>query len=131
LIYEDCISRRIPHGNRIQTLLTVNRGKKYLLDWGMFQGLGEETDDLNRDFGFFSSDIDYFILSHAHADHCGLNPKLVKEGFAGKVFATYATRDLSAILMADNSGIKENDLRFENKTRVMQGKRLLRPFYSL
>jgi len=112
-------------------VLTLNNGKKYLLDCGMFQGLGEETDDFNRDFGFLPSDIDYLILSHAHVDHCGLIPKLVKEGFTGKVFATDATRALSAILMADSAGIQENDLKFENKTRAIQGKPFLKPLYSL
>ena len=69
-------------------LLTLKNGKKYLLDCGMFQGMGDETDELNREFGFFPSEVDYIILSHAHIDHCGLIPKLVKEGLQGKVFAT-------------------------------------------
>ena len=111
-------------------LLTLKNGKKYLLDCGMFQGMGDETDELNRDFGFISSEIDYLILSHAHVDHCGLIPKLVKEGFAGKIFATDATKDLSAILMADSAGIQENDIKFENKTRAIQGKPYLQPLYS-
>ena len=109
-------------------LLTLKNGKKYLLDCGMFQGMGKETDELNRDFGFISSEIDYLILSHAHIDHSGLIPKLVKEGFAGKIFATDATKDLSAILMADSAGIQENDLKFENKTRAAQGKPYLLAF---
>ncbi len=111
-------------------LLTLTNGKKYLLDCGMFQGMGDETDDLNRDFGFISSEVDYLILSHAHVDHCGLIPKLVKEGFTGKIFATNATKDLSAILMADSAGIQENDIKFENKTRAAQGKPYLLPLYS-
>ncbi len=111
-------------------LLTLKNGKKYLLDCGMFQGMGDETDELNRDFGFVSSEIDYLILSHAHVDHCGLIPKLVKEGFAGKIFATDATKALSAILMADSAGIQENDLKFENKTRAVQGRPYLQPLYT-
>jgi metallo-beta-lactamase family protein len=112
-------------------LLTLKNGKKYLLDCGMFQGMGNETDELNRDFGFISSEIDYLILSHAHIDHCGLIPKLVKEGFTGKIFATPGTKDLSAILMADSAGIQENDLNFENKTRAAQGKPYLLPLYVM
>jgi metallo-beta-lactamase family protein len=112
-------------------LLTLTNGKKYLLDCGMYQGLGKETDELNRDFGFVSSEIDYLILSHAHIDHCGLIPKLVKEGFKGKVFSTPATKDLSAILMADSAGIQENDLQFENKVRAAQGRPYLLPLYEM
>jgi len=111
-------------------LLTLKSGKKYLLDCGMFQGMGKETDKLNRDFGFVSSEIDYLILSHAHVDHCGLIPKLVKEGFKGKIFATDATKDLSAILMADSAGIQENDIKFENKIRATQGRPYLQPLYT-
>ncbi len=112
-------------------LLTLKNGKKYLLDCGMFQGMGKETDQLNREFGFTSSEIDYLILSHAHVDHSGLIPKLVKEGFRGKIFATDATKDLSAILMADSAGIQENDLKFENKTRAAQGQPYLLPLYGM
>lgn len=112
-------------------LLTLKNGKKYLLDCGMFQGMGNETDDLNRDFGFISSEIDYLILSHAHVDHSGLIPKLVKEGFTGKIFSTNATKDLSAILMADSAGIQENDLKFENKIRAAQGMQYLLPLYGM
>jgi metallo-beta-lactamase family protein len=112
-------------------LLTLKNGKKYLLDCGMFQGMGDETDELNHEFGFIPEEINYLILSHAHVDHCGLIPKLVKEGFAGKIFATDATKDLSAILMADSAGIQENDIKFENKTRAVQGKPYLMPLYSM
>ena len=110
-------------------LLTLTNGKKYLLDCGMYQGMGTETDELNRDFGFNPAEVDYMILSHAHIDHCGLIPKLIKEGYKGKVYATPATKDLSAILMADSAGIQENDLKFENKTRAAQGQPYLAPLY--
>src|ERR1043165_5326148 len=112
-------------------LLTLENGKKYLLDCGMFQGMGENTDMLNRDFGFISSEVNYLILSHAHIDHSGLIPKLVREGFGGTIFATPATKDLSAILMADSAGIQENDLKFENKTRAVQGKPYILPLYGM
>jgi metallo-beta-lactamase family protein len=112
-------------------LLTLSNGKKYLLDCGLFQGLGKETDELNRNFGFVSAEIDYLILSHAHVDHCGLIPKLVKEGFTGKIFSTPATKDLSAILMADSAGIQENDIRYENKVRAAQGRPYLAPLYTV
>ena len=111
-------------------LLTLTNGKKYLLDCGMFQGMGKETDELNRDFGFIPAEVDHMILSHAHIDHCGLIPKLVKEGYTGKIYANDATKDLAAILMADSAGIQENDLKFENKTRAAQGQSYLQPLYD-
>lgn len=112
-------------------LLTLNNGNKYLLDCGMFQGLGKVTDEFNRDFGFNSSEINYLILSHAHIDHSGLIPKLIKEGFTGKIFSTPATKDLSAILMEDSAGIQENDLKYENKVRAAQGRPYLLPLYTM
>ena len=111
-------------------LLTLSNGKKYLLDCGMFQGMGHETNDLNRNFGFDAASIDYLILSHAHIDHCGLIPKLVKDGFNGKIFATPATKDLAAILMEDSAGIQENDLKFVNKRRAAEGLPYLLPLYT-
>lgn len=76
-------------------LLTLDNGKKYLLDCGMFQGMGAETDALNADFGFDAKEISCLFLSHAHIDHSGLIPKLVKEGFSGKIYSTQATKDLA------------------------------------
>lgn len=112
-------------------LLTLTNGRKYLLDCGMYQGLGNETHTLNRDFGFNPTEVNYMILSHAHIDHCGLIPKLIKEGYNGKVYCTPATKDLAAILMADSAGIQENDLKFENKTRAVQGKPYLSALYEM
>ncbi len=111
-------------------LLTLNNGVKYLLDCGMFQGMGKDTDALNRDFGFLPTEVDHMILSHAHIDHCGLIPKLVKEGYEGKIFATPATKDLAAILMEDSAGIQENDLKYVNKRRAANGQPYLTPLYS-
>ena len=112
-------------------LLTLTNGKKYLLDCGMYQGMGKETDELNRDFGFIASEINHLILSHAHIDHCGLIPKLVKDGYNGNVYATPATKELATILMADSAGIQESDLKFVNKTRAAQGKQYLSPLYGM
>jgi len=108
-------------------LLILNNGKKYLLDCGMYQGMGAETDELNREFGFNPEEIDHMILSHAHIDHCGLIPKLVKDGYRGVVYATPATKDLASILLADSAGIQENDLKYVNKTRAAQGKPYISP----
>lgn len=112
-------------------LLTLANGKKYLLDCGLYQGMGNETNELNHDFGFNPAEVDQMILSHAHIDHCGLIPKLVKDGYNGNVYATPATEDLATILMADSAGIQENDLKFVNKTRAAQGKTYLSPLYGM
>jgi metallo-beta-lactamase family protein len=112
-------------------LLTLSNGKKYLLDCGMYQGMGSETDELNNEFGFNPQEVDYMILSHAHIDHCGLIPKLVKDGYRGSIYATPATKDLASILMADSAGIQENDLKYVNKTRAAQGKPYLSPLYTM
>lgn len=111
-------------------LLTLTNGKKYLLDCGMFQGMGKDTESLNRDFGFLPTEVDHMILSHAHIDHCGLIPKLVKDGYKGKIFATPATKDLATILMEDSAGIQENDLKYVNKKRAANGQPYLTPLYT-
>ena len=111
-------------------LFTLDNGKKLLLDCGLFQGMGDQTDELNKDFGFNAGDVDYVILSHAHIDHCGLLPKLVKDGFAGKIFATPATKDLASILMEDSAGIQENDIKFVNKRLALEGLPNVQPLYT-
>jgi metallo-beta-lactamase family protein len=112
-------------------LLTLKNGKKILLDCGMFQGMGKDTDALNRDFGFEPSEVDVMILSHAHIDHTGLIPRLVKQGFDGKIFCTDATKELSALLLQDSAEIQENDTKFHNKSSKAQGGPLLQPLYTI
>ncbi len=102
-------------------LITLNNGKKILLDCGMFQGLGKDTFPLNSKFGFDAASVNYLLLSHAHIDHCGLIPKLVKEGFTGKIFCTPATADLAKILLMDSAQIQRDDVKFTNKKRARQG----------
>jgi metallo-beta-lactamase family protein len=111
-------------------LLTLSNGKKLLLDCGMYQGMGDQTDSLNREFGFDAGGIDYMILSHAHIDHCGLLPKLEKYGYNVKIYASPATKDLATVMMADSAGIQENDVKFENKSRALQGLPYLQPLYT-
>jgi metallo-beta-lactamase family protein len=111
-------------------IITLSNGKKILLDCGMFQGMGRETNELNRDFGFNPAEITYMILSHAHIDHCGLLPKLIKEGYNGKVYSTPATKDLAKVLMEDSAGIQEQDIKFENKRRSLLGLPYLKPLYT-
>lgn len=111
-------------------LLTLTNGKKYLLDCGMFQGMGKDTDAMNRVWGFNPEEVDCLILSHAHIDHSGLIPKLVKDGFAGKIYCTPATKELTAVLLDDSAGIQENEVKYENKRRAQEGQPYLEPLYT-
>lgn len=95
-------------------LLTVGR-KKILLDCGLYQGKGMETDHANRELGFEPSDIDYIVLTHAHIDHCGLIPYLYRRGFHGTVVCTPATKDLCAIMLLDTAYIQAQDIKWYNK----------------
>lgn len=112
-------------------LLSLSNGKKYLLDCGMFQGMGRQTDVLNRNWGFEPTEVNTLILSHAHIDHSGLIPKLVKDGFQGKVYCTPATKDLTAVLLADSAEIQEDDVKYINKRRAAEGLPYLKPLYTL
>lgn len=112
-------------------ILTLKSGKKILLDAGMFQGMGDETNMLNRSFGFDPSEITYMVLSHAHIDHSGLVPKLVKEGFKGPIYCTPATKELTAVLLEDSAEIQQDDVKYENKRRASQGLPYLKPLYTV
>jgi len=111
-------------------LLTLNNGKRYLLDCGMFQGMGSQTDVLNRNWGFNPAEVNYLILSHAHIDHSGLIPKLVKDGFDGKIFCTPATKELTGALLEDSAGIQEDEVKYTNKKRKAEGLPYLQPLYT-
>ncbi len=111
-------------------LLTLKDGRKILFDCGMFQGMGKETDMLNRTWGFDPAEVDILLLSHAHIDHTGLIPKLVSEGFNGPIYCTPATKDLSAILLEDSAHIQEDDVRYINKKRAAAGQPYVRPLYT-
>jgi len=111
-------------------LLTLNNGKKYLLDCGMFQGMGAQTDVLNRNWGFTPAEVSHLILSHAHIDHTGLIPKLVKDGFSGRIFCTPATKELTAVLLEDSAGIQQDEIKYANKRRTAEGLPYLQPLYN-
>lgn len=96
-------------------IITLSDGSKILMDCGMFQGMGSETVELNAQFGFDASTIDVLLLSHAHIDHSGLIPKLVKEGFSGKIFCTPATKDLTEILLYDSAEIQTYETGYYKK----------------
>lgn len=111
-------------------LITTSLNKKILLDCGLFQDRGADNNTLNRRFDFDPAEIDYLILSHAHMDHAGSIPFLVKSGFRGAIYATPATLDLCEIMLADSARIQEQDVYYINKRRSRDGKPLLEPLYS-
>ena len=104
-----------------QHLIEVN-GKRILLDCGMYQGRRQDELKVNRDFPYFDPEkIDAVVLSHAHIDHSGNLPNLVKKGFKGYIYATYATRDLCQMMLADAARIQQSDCAFVNKMDKRKG----------
>lgn len=111
-------------------ILHLQNGKKILLDCGMFQGLGKDTLRLNQEWGFDPSSISLVLLSHAHIDHSGLLPKLVKDGFKGSIYCTTATADLVKLMLIDSAHIQENDVKHINKRRLRDDRPLVEPLYT-
>ncbi len=105
-------------------------GLKILLDCGLYQGHRKEAFEINRNIPFDVPSIDYVILSHAHIDHSGNIPTLVRRGFRGKIITSYATTDLCEIMLRDSCFIQEQDLAFVNEKRKKQGKVLFEPLYE-
>lgn len=106
-------------------------GKKFLLDCGLYQGKRKIAYEINKNFPEFDpKEIDFVILSHAHIDHSGNLPSLVKKGFKGEIYSTFATRDLCQIMLMDSAHIQEKDVQFVNKKRAKQGKNLFEPLYT-
>lgn len=110
-------------------LVEVN-GKKILLDCGLYQGHRKEAFERNRNLPIKASSIDYVILSHAHIDHSGNLPQLVKQGFRGRVFARQSTVELCDILLRDSCFLQKRDLEYVNKKRKRDGKNLFEPLYD-
>ncbi len=112
-----------------QHLVEVN-GHRILLDCGLFQGRRKEAFELNRK-GFCGGDtIDAVVLSHAHIDHSGNIPCLVRNGFRGDIYTTAATRDLCAVMLMDSASIQERDVEYVNKKRAKNGQRPFEPLYT-
>ncbi len=105
-------------------------GKRILLDCGLFQGHRKEAFEKNRNLPFDPRTLDFVILSHAHIDHSGNLPQLVRNGFRGKVFMRPATADLVDVLLRDSCFLQLRDLEFVNKKRRAQGKKLFEPLYE-
>ena len=111
-------------------LITTDSGKTILLDCGMYQGKGMETDAANRELGFDPKDIHYLLLSHAHIDHSGLIPYIYSRGFRGKIYCTAATRDLCELMLQDTAFIQKQDVRWYNKKMDRQHKPRIAPLYE-
>jgi metallo-beta-lactamase family protein len=109
-------------------LLSVG-GKNVLLDCGLFQGHRAESNRRNREFPFRAKDIDAVILSHAHIDHCGNLPNLVRRGFSGPIYCTPATRALTAVMLGDAAKIQEEDAAYLNRRRA-PGEPKIEPLYD-
>ncbi|MFH0736533.1 MAG: MBL fold metallo-hydrolase [bacterium] len=110
--------------------LVRTNGYTFLLDSGLYQGKRKEAFELNRTFDLFDpEEIDFIILSHAHIDHAGNLPSLVKRGFKGNIYATFATLDLCSVMLLDSAHIQVKDTEFVNKKRKKHGQNLFEPLY--
>ncbi len=112
-----------------QHLLEIN-GHRLLLDCGLYQGKRSETYERNLNFAHDPRKVDALILSHAHIDHAGNIPNLVKNGFEGPIYATRATVDLATIMMADSGRIQESDAEYVNKKRIARDEEAIAPLYT-
>ncbi len=105
-------------------------GRWFALDCGLFQGSRSESESKNQQWPVPPRDISAVILSHAHIDHCGRLPKLVRDGFDGPIYCTPATRDLCAVMLPDSAHIQEEDVYYLNKKRARKGLPPIEPLYS-
>jgi metallo-beta-lactamase family protein len=113
-----------------QHLLEVN-GRKILLDCGLYQGSRKASYERNQNLPYNAAEIDVLILSHAHIDHSGNVPNLIKSGFNGDIICTYATRDLCAIMLRDSAKIQEYDIQYVNKKRARNNLPSIEPIYTV
>ena len=111
-------------------VLTVG-DQHILLDCGLYQGKRSEAFDRNRNFPFDPKSITAVVLSHAHIDHSGNLPQLVKQGFSGNIFCTHATQDLCSIMLRDSAHIQEKDVEYVNKRHKEKGLPPVEPLYVM
>lgn len=112
-----------------QHLIEVN-GQQLLLDCGLYQGSRKTAFERNRTLPFNAEEVDVMILSHAHIDHSGNIPNLVKSGFRGDIICTFATRDLCSTMLLDSAHIQERDAEFVNKKRARNDQPPIEPIYK-
>ena len=111
--------------------LVEGAGKKFLVDCGLFQGQALEEIENEADFEFDVKDIDFMLLTHAHIDHSGRIPKLYKEGYRNKIYATKATCDLCAIMLPDSGHIQEMECEWKNRKKLRKGQKEVEPIYDV
>ena len=110
--------------------LIHHRGRQILLDCGLYQGRRKIAFERNRKLPFDAKAVDCVVLSHAHIDHSGNLPSLVKSGFKGPIYSTSASRDLAAVMLIDSAKIQVNDVKYVNKKRKKKGQALFEPLYE-
>lgn len=108
-----------------------SNGTKVLLDCGLFQGKREESNRKNRSLPFDARDIERVVLSHAHIDHSGNLPGLVKHGYRNSIYSTFATRDLCVAMLEDSAYIQEKDAEYLNKKNERKGLPPIEPLYDM
>ena len=113
-----------------QHLIEVN-GQRLLLDCGLYQGSRKDAFERNRNLPFDAAKVDAMVLSHAHIDHSGNIPNLVKSGFRGDIVCTFATRDLCSTMLLDSGHIQEKDAEFVNKKRARKNEPPIQPLYTI
>lgn len=111
--------------------LLETQGGRILLECGMFQGDTATTAQNRREFPFAPGSIDAAVISHAHIDHSGLLPRLVRAGFEGPVYVTAPTHDLLDLMLKDAAYLEMKDAQWENKWRQRAGKKPVEPLYTL
>jgi metallo-beta-lactamase family protein len=113
-----------------QYLLEIN-GHRLLMECGLFQGKRQETYEKNQSFTFNPARVDAVLLSHAHIDHSGNLPNLVKNGYTGPIYTSTATAKLSDIMLQDSAHVQEKDVEFVNKRRLRRGEPPMAPLYTI
>jgi len=107
------------------------RKQKFLVECGLYQGHRAEAERINRTFPFKPKDLNCVILSHAHLDHSGNLPSIVKRNFNGEIYCTPATRDVAELLLLDSAHLQENDIEFFNKKQRKAGLPTKEPLYTV
>ncbi|MFC1645916.1 MBL fold metallo-hydrolase RNA specificity domain-containing protein [Candidatus Omnitrophota bacterium] len=110
--------------------LITTKHSRVLIDCGIFYGHRDEFYELNTSFNYNPRKLDAVLLSHAHIDHCGNIPSLIKRGLRCKIYTTSATKDLCRLMLADSGKVQEEDIRYVNKLNRRRGRSLRKPLYT-
>ena len=114
------------------SFFVIDTGKvKFAVDCGLFQGSKEVKERNYKEFIIEPSSLDFVILTHAHIDHIGLIPKLVKHGFEGKIYCSHVTEELARVLLPDSAYIQESEVERKNRKLKRAGKLLIEPIYKI